>query len=151
MRIDGLPEQPKIPQANQRNAAGKARDGGARPADPVQISRDAPEISGLSELAKSAPEELASRVSEIRARMESGFYDTRAARQKIADALLSSSGLRVEVEDIGQFKAAMDKLKKVPETREEAVASARSKVPSGAFDTREALENTAQRMIEELA
>ena len=55
------------------------------------------------------------------------------------------------VDDIDQFRAALEKLAEVPDIREDAVATARSKVASGAFDTREALVNTAQRMIDEMA
>ena len=148
MRIDGLPEQPKVSQANQRNTAARPNKEGARPADSVEISRDA---SGLSQLAKAAPEDFNPRLREIRERIDSGFYDTRETREKIADAVLQSSGVRVVVDDIDQFRAAMEKMAEVPDIREDAVASARSKVESGAFDTREALVNTAQRMIDEMA
>ena len=151
MRIDGLPEQPKVSQANQRNTAARPDKEGARPADSVEISRDASELSGLSQLAKAAPEDFNPRLREIRERINSGFYDTRETREKIADAVLQSSGVRVVVDDIDQFRAAMEKMAEVPDIREDAVASARSKVESGAFDTREALVNTAQRMIDEMA
>ena len=151
MRIDGLPEQPKVSQANQRDTAARPKKEGARPADSVEISRDASELSGLSQLAKAAPEDFNPRLREIRERINSGFYDTRETREKIADAVLQSSGVRVVVDDIDQFRAAMEKMAEVPDIREDAVASARGKVESGAFDTREALVNTAQRMIDEMA
>ena len=151
MRIDGLPEQPKVSQANQRSAAARPNKECARPADSVEISRDASELSGLSQLAKTAPEEFNPRFREIRERIDSGFYDTRDAREKIADSVLESSGVRTVVDDIGQFRVALEKLAEVPDFREDAVASARGKVESGAFDTREALVNTAQRMIDEMA
>jgi hypothetical protein len=151
MRIDGLPEQPKVSQANQRNTAARPNKEGARPADSVEISRDAFELAGLTKLAKAASEDFNPRLREIRERIDSGFYDTREAREKIADAVLQSDGVRVVVDDIDQFRAALEKLAEVPDIREDAVATARSKVASGAFDTREALVNTAQRMIDEMA
>jgi hypothetical protein len=151
MRIEGLSQPPRTPQTSQRNdAAGGKKDGG-RAGDVVEISQNTQEVADLSAAAKAAPDELNPRIQEIRGRVESGFYNSREVQEQIADAMLESDGLQEVVADISQAQVAKQKLEQVPDTRPEEVDKARQRVGTGFYDSAQVRQDTAERVLDELA
>ena len=151
MRIDGLSGPPRVSQAQQREESSRARKGGARPGDVVEISRSAQDVSELSELARSTPPEPNRRVDEIKARVKSGYYDSRDVREQIADSLLQSGGMRQVVDDIAQVSVARQQLREIPDTRQDRVDVARQRMGTGFYDTADVRRETADRVLDELA
>jgi len=151
MRIDGLPSQPKVPQSQERDTAARAKKTSDRPGDVVEISQSAQDVSELSALAKSLPAETSPRIQEIRARVESGYYNSHQVREQIADSLLESDGLQEAVSDIAQFRAAKQRLTQIPDTREDRVDVARQRVGTGFYDQSQVRQDTAERILDELA
>lgn len=150
MRIDGLSHQPKVSQAQQRNAPvrGKKEDG--RAGDVVEISQGAQDVSELSALARSEAAEANPRIDEIKQRVESGYYDSRQVREQIADSLLESDGLKEVVSDIAVFRGVRQQLDEVPDVRAEKVDDARERVGSGFYDRAEVRLDTADRILDEM-
>ena len=151
MRIDGLPNQPKIQQANQRNESVRQKKPGARAGDVVEISETAQEAAELSAALKAAPEATNPRLAEVQARVQSGYYNSDEVRQQIADALLSSDGMRQVVDDVAQTRVAKEKLESVPDVREESVSQARERVASGHYDQAGVRQATADKIVDEIA
>ena len=150
MRIEGLSQPPKTQQTGQRGDGVRQKKDSGRAGDVVEISKG-PEVADLTALAKSAPEELGTRVQEIRARVQSGYYNSEEVREKIADALLESDGLQEVVSDISQVRIAKEKLAEIPDTRDEEVQQARQRVGTGFYETEQVRQDTADRMLDELA
>lgn len=151
MRIDRLSHQPKISQSQQRSAPVRSGKEGERADDVVEISRGAQEVSELSALARAESTETNPRIDEIKQRVESGYYDARQVREQIADALLDSPGMRDDVSDVAVFKGAQEALNSVPDVREDKVDQARQRVESGFYDRGEVKQDTADRILDELA
>ena len=151
MRIEGLPQPPKTSQTGQRSDVARQKKGSGRPDDVVEISRSAQEVADLGALAKAAPEELSPRIQEVRSRVQSGYYDSQDVRREIAGALLESDGLREVVGDVSQAQVARRKLAEIPDTRPEQVNQARQRVGSGFYDSEQVRQETAERILDELA
>ena len=150
MRIDGLSQQPKITQSQQRGSPVRSEKDSERPGDVVEISKSAPDVAELSAQAKAAPAENNPRIQEIRQRVQSGYYDSRQVREQIADSLLASDGMREVVSDVAQMQTAKDQLAQVPDVREDRVDETRQRVDAGFYDTRQARQDTADSMLDEL-
>ena len=150
MRIDGLSQPPKSSQTGQRNDAVRSKKDGGRAGDVVEISH-AQEVADLSAAAKATPDELNPRIQEIRGRVQSGYYNSRAVREQVADALIDSSGLQDVVADVSQAKVAREKLDQIPDTRPEEVSKARQRVGGGFYDGEQVRQDTADRILDELA
>ena len=151
MRIDGLSQQPKITQSQQRGSPVRSEKDSERPGDVVEISKSAPDVAELSAQAKAAPAENNPRIQEIRQRVQSGYYDSRQVREQIADSLLASDGMREVVSDVAQMQTAKEQLAQVPDVREDRVEATRQRVDTGFYDTRQARQDTADRILDELA
>ena len=151
MRIDGLSQQPKITQSQQRSAPVRSKKDGERPGDVVEISKSAPDVGELSAQAKATPAENNPRIQEIRQRVQSGYYESRQVREQIADSLLASDGMREVVSDVAQMQTAKEQLAQVPDVREDRVDATRQRVDAGFYDTRQARQDTADSMLDELA
>lgn len=151
MRIDGLSPQPKVSQAQERNTTDRSKKTSDRPDDVVEISRSGQDVSTLSTLAKSAPAEANPRIQEIRGRVESGYYNSRQVREQIADSLLESENLREVVSEINQVQVAKQQLSEIPDIREDRVDTARQRVGSGFYDESQVRQDTADRVLDELA
>ena len=151
MRIDGLSQQPKITQSQQRGSPVRSKKDSERPGDVVEISKSAPDVAELSAQAKAAPAENNPRIQEIRQRVQSGYYDSRQVREQIADSLLASEGMREVVSDVAQMQTAKEQLAQVPDVREDRVEATRQRVDTGFYDTRQARQDTADRILDELA
>ena len=151
MRIDGLSQQPKITQSQQRSSPARSKKDSERPGDVVEISKSAPDVAELSAQAKATPAENNPRIQEIRQRVQSGYYDSRQVREQIADSLLASDGMREVVSDVARMQTAKDQLAQVPEVREDRVDETRQRVDAGFYDTRQARQDTADSMLDELA
>ena len=151
MRIEGLSPQPKVSQAQQRSPAVRSKKDSGRAGDVVEISKSAQEVSELSTQAKATSVDNSARIQEIRAKVESGYYDSRQVREQIADSLLESGGMREVVDDIAQVQVAKEELKQVPDTREDRVDQARGRVGSGFYDSPQVREETADGILDELA
>ncbi len=151
MRIDGLSQQPKITQSQQRNTPVRSKKDGERPGDVVEISSSAPDVAELSAQAKATPAENNPRIQEIRQRVQSGYYDSRQVREQIADSLLATDGMQEMVSDIAQVQMAKEQLAQVPDIREDRVDATRQRVDSGFYDTRQAQLDTADSILNELA
>ena len=151
MRIDGLSQQPKITQSQQRSSPARSKKDSERPGDVVEISKSAPDVAELSAQAKATPAENNPRIQEIRQRVQSGYYDSRQVREQIADSLLASDGMREVVSDVARMQTAKDQLAQVPDVREDRVDETRQRVDAGFYDTRQARQDTADSMLDELA
>ncbi|MGB0372679.1 MAG: flagellar biosynthesis anti-sigma factor FlgM [Opitutales bacterium] len=58
------------------------------------------------------------------------------------------SGLRVS--DLERIQSYVDKLKDMPDVREEKVAAAKAKLEAGDYDTQPVIDTVARRMMEEI-
>ena len=105
----------------------------------------------LTAAAKAAPEQTNPRISEIKARVQSGYYNSDEVKQQVADALLKSDGMRTAVDDIAQVQVAKQKMDSVPDTRPDAVDQARQRVDEGFYDQPEVRRGTVDKIIDELA
>ena len=151
MRIEGLSQPPKTQQTGQRGDGVRQKKESGRAGDVVEISKGPQEVADLAAAAKAAPEELGTRVQEIRARVQSGYYNSQEVREQIADALLESDGLEEVVSDISQVRVAKEKLGQIPDTRDAEVQQARQRVGTGFYETEQVRQETAERMLDELA
>ena len=151
MRIDGLPSLPNVRQAEQRNEAVRQKKPGVKAGDTVEISAPVRETAELQAAAKAAPAEPNPRISEIKARVQSGYYNSDEVKQQIADALLQSDGMRQAVDEAAQMQVAKQKMPDVPDTRPEAVDQARQRVDEGYYDRPEVLRGTVDKIVDELA
>ena len=151
MRIEGLSQPPKTSQASQRSDVARAKKDSGRASDVVDISKNAQEVADLSAAAKVSPGELNPRIQEIRGRVESGYYNSPEVQEQIANAMLDADSLREIVAEITQVKVAKQELEKIPDTRPEEVAKARQRVGSGFYDSGQVRQDTADRVLDELA
>jgi len=151
MRIDGLPNLPNLQQTNQRNEAVRQKKPGVKAGDSVEISSAAQESADLAAALKAAPEQANPRIDEIKARVQSGYYNSDEVKQQIADALLKSDGMRQAVDDVAQVQVARSRMASVPDTRAERVDQARQRVGEGYYDRPEVRRGTVDKIIDELA
>jgi len=149
MRIGGLPQQPKVSQAQPRSSAPRTTGSTDESRDVVEISPQS--VADLTALAKSTPADSTTRLQDIRARIHSGEYDTPETRRRIADAVLSSPSMDGVLQDVAQAQVARQGLQNVPDVRESSVAQARERVESGYYDSPEVRQATASRILDELA
>ena len=150
MRIDGLSQPPRTSQTSQRGDAARGKKESGRAGDVVEISH-AQEVADLSAAAKAAPDELNPRIQEVRDRVKSGHYNSREVQERVADALIDSSGLRDVVSEAAQVQVARQKLEEIPDIRAEEVDRARSRVGTGFYDAAKVQQDTADRVLDELA
>lgn len=148
MRIDGVPPSPKAAQSNPRGDAARAKKAGTGGGDVVEISKDIQEAADLAAKAK-ATADANPRLNEIKSRVQSGFYNTREAQEKIADGLLKSNAMQEVVSDMTALQATKEKLAKTPDVRQEKVSQARQRVASKFFDTQQVRQQTADNMLDE--
>ena len=151
MRIDGLSPQPKLTPAEQRNAPARSRKEGARATDQVEITRGAPDVSELAAQAKAAAADANPRLGEIRERVQSGYYDSREVREQVADSLLGSDSMREAVSHALHARVAKRAMADVPDVRQDRVVEARERAGSGFYDTQQTRQETADRILDELA
>ena len=151
MRIEGLTSQPKVSQTQQRHAAVRTKKGSEQSSDVAGISQSAQNVSELGAQAKAAPTGNEVRIQEVRARVQSGYYNSRQVREEIADSLLSSGGMQEVVSDIAETQVAKQQLAQVPDTRAERVDEARERVDSGFYDRPQIRQDTADRILDEMA
>ncbi len=152
MRIDGLSQQPKTPQSGKRADAAQAKKAPARAGDVVEISTDTQGVADLAAKAKVASEDAnASRLEEVRARVQSGFYHTPETRKQIAGALLQSGGFKEVAADLAQARGVRQQVNQVPEVRKAEVERARQRVSSGFYQDSEVRQATAERVVDQLA
>lgn len=152
MRIDGLSQQPKTPQSGKRGDAAQAKQAPARAGDVVEISTDAKGVADLAAKARVAAEDAnASRLAEVRARVQSGFYHTPETRKQIAGALLQSGGFKEVAADLAQARGVRQQVNQVPEIRKAEVERARQRVSSGFYQDPEVRQATAERVVDQLA
>ena len=151
MRIDGVPNQPKVTQTNQRGDTARAKKaGGGGGADVVEISQSAQDVAELSEAVKSAPDELNPRIGEIRAKVQSGHYNQRAVIEEVAGSVMESSNMRAVVSEVTEVRSAQRALVDVPEVRADVVRDAQQKVAAKFYDQPEIREGTAQSFLDEM-
>ena len=149
--IDPLSHQPRVSKTNQQNAVARPKKEGAQPSDSVEISQGAQNVAELADLAESTPAQSKANLDEIRERVQSGFYNTREALENVANAMVDSDGLQDTVAEIAQFQSAKQQLDQVPDVRPDAVERARELAGNGFYNQREALEGTADGLINEIA
>ncbi len=151
MRIDGLPNQPKVTQTNQRGDAARAKKAGAgRGSDSVEISQSAQDASELAEAAKTVPDGLNPRIGEIKAKVQSGHYNQREVIEEVAGSVMESSGMREVVGEIAEVRSAQRSLAEVPDTRADVVRDAQQKVAAKFYDEPEVRQGTAQNFLDEM-
>ncbi len=148
--IDRLSHQLKTSQAKQQSAAVRPKKEGVSLGDTVEISRNAKSVSDLSDLAESAPVQSNADLDQIREKVRSGFYNTSEALGNVADAMIESEGLQDTVAEIAQFQAVKDQLSQVPDVRAEEVERTKQLSDRGFYNQRQALEGTADGIINEI-
>ncbi|MDP6701152.1 MAG: hypothetical protein QGH25_16000 [Candidatus Latescibacteria bacterium] len=149
--IDPLSHQPKVSKTNQQNAVARPKKEGGQPSDSVEIYQGAQNVAELANLAESTPALAKANLDEIRERVQSGFYNTQEALENVANAMVDSDGLQDTVSEIAQFQSAKQQLDQVPDVRADAVERARELAGNGFYNQREALEGTADGLINEIA
>ena len=149
--IDPLSHQPRVSKTNQQNAVARPKKEGAQPSDSVEIAQGAQNVAELAALAESTPVQSKANLDEIRERVQSGFYNTREALENVANAMADSDGLQDTVAEIAQFQRAKQQLDQVPDVRPDAVERARELAGNGFYNQREALQGTADGLINEIA
>jgi len=149
--IDPLSHQPRVSKTNQQNAVARPNKEGSQSSDSVEISQGAQNVAELADLVESAPAQSKANLEQIRERVQSGFYNTQEALEAVADAIVDSDGLRDTVAEIAQFKSAKQQLDQVPDVRADAVERARELAGNGFYNQRDALEGTADGLINEIA
>ncbi|MEE3259907.1 MAG: hypothetical protein VX293_11915 [Candidatus Latescibacterota bacterium] len=148
--IDPLSHQPKVSQTKQHSVAERPKKEGTQASDTVEILQGAQSVSELTELAESIPVQSKANLDEIREKVQSGFYNTRGVLENVASAMIESDGLQEIVSEIAQFQTAKGQLSEVPDVRAEEVERTRELARSGFYNQREALEGTADGMINEI-
>ena len=149
--IDPLSHQPRVSKTNQQNAVARSNKEGSQSSDSVEISQGAQNVAELADLAESTPAQSKANLDEIRERVQSGVYNTQEALANVANAMIDADGLQDTVAEIAQFQSAKQQLDQVPDVRPDAVERARELVGNGFYDQREALEGTADGLINEIA
>lgn len=151
MRIDGLPNQPKVTQTNQRGDAARAKKAGAgQGSDSVEISQRAQDVSELAEAAKTVPDGLNPRIGEIKAKVQSGHYNQREVIEEVAGSVMESSGMREVVGQIAEVRSAQRSLADVPDTRADVVRDAQQKVAAKFYDEPDVRLGTAENFLDEM-
>ena len=151
MRIDGVPNSPKVTQTNQRGDAARAKKSAAgRSGDTVEISH-AKEAADLAQTAKTAPDELNPRIGEIRAKVQSGHYNQREVIEEVAGSVLESGNMRDVATEISETRSAQRSLADVPDTRADAVRDAQQKVAQNFYDQPQVRQEPAQGFLDEMA
>ena len=72
-------------------------------------------------------------------------------RIHVQGSLLSSGGMQEVVSDIAETQVAKQQLANVPDTRAERVDEARERVDSGFYDRPQIRQDTADRILDEMA
>jgi len=151
MRIDGLPNQPKVTQTNQRGGAARAKNAGAgRGSDSVEISQSVQAAAELTEAAKTVPDGLNPRIGEIKAKVQSGHYNQRAVIEEVAGSVMESSGVREVVGEIAEVRSAQRSMANVPDTRADVVRDAQQKVAAKFYDEPDVRLGTAENFLDEM-
>ena len=148
--MDRLSHQLKSSQAKQQSVAPKPKKEGISPGDTVEISQSAKSVSDLRELAESAPVQSNADLDQIREKVRSGFYNTSEALGNVADAMVEFEALQDTVAEIAQFQALKDQLSQVPDVRAEEVERTKQLSDRGFYNQRQALEGTADGIINEI-
>jgi hypothetical protein len=152
MRIDGLSQQPKTPQSGKRGETAPARRAPDRAGDVVEISTGTQGLADLAAKARVAIDETsASRLEDVRARVQSGYYNSPETRKQIAGALLQSGGFKEIAADLAQAKGITKQAKNVPEVRKAEVERARQRVSSGFYQDPQVRQATAERVVDQMA
>lgn len=152
MRIDGLPQQPKTSQSGKRGEVAQAKKAPARAGDVVEISTSTQGVADLAAKAKAAVDAGSdARLEEVRARVQSGYYNAPETRKQIAGALLQSGGFKEVAADLAQARGVSQQVKNTPEVRKAEVERARQRVSSGFYQDPEVRQATADRIVDQLA
>ena len=149
--IDPLSHQPRVSKTSQQSAVARPKKEGAQPSDSVEISQGAQNVAELADLAESTPAQSKANLDEIRERVQSGFYNTQEALENVANAMVDSDGLQDTVAEIAQFQSAKQQLDQGPDVRPDAVERALVVKTIPRQLPREALEGTADGLINEIA
>ncbi|MBI2504125.1 MAG: hypothetical protein HYW07_12950 [Candidatus Latescibacteria bacterium] len=152
MRIDGLSQQPKTPQSGKRGDTAPAKKAPARAGDVVEISSGTQGVADLAAKAKvAAAEGRVSRLEEVRARVQSGYYNAPETRKQVAGALLQSGGFKEVAADLAQARGVRQQVRQVPEIRKAEVERARQRVNTGFYQETQVRQATAERVVDQLA
>ena len=150
MRIEGLSHTTKVSQSNTRSDSARAK----KPAsgdDVVELSQDAKEVSNLAAKITGAEETgMSPRIQEVRAKIDSGFFNSREGLEAVADAMQNADPITDVVSEIATVQTAKRQLEDVPEVRPEKVQEARDKIEQSFFFSREVEEQTAGNLLDEM-
>ena len=149
--IDPLSHQPKVSKTSQQNVVASPNKEGAQQSDSVEISQGAHNVSELVGLAESISAQSKANLDEIRERVQAGYYNTREALENVANAMIDSEGLQDTISEISQFQSTKQQLDRVPDVRSDEVERTRKLAANGFYNQREALEGTADGLINEIA
>ena len=149
MRIDpNLP--PKSPQGNQRADGARLKKPTGSEDDLVEISQGAQDVGTLADVVKGRDIDSSRRVSEVRSKVESGYYDSASGRREIAEALLRSDKMRELAEEVDVAKIVRERIEQLPDVRADRVSEVKSRLREGHYESREVIEETAQRILDQM-
>lgn len=150
MRIEGLSHTPRVSQINTRNDTTHAK----KPAegnDVVELSKDAQEVSDLTaKIIGSNETGMSLRLQEIRAKVATGFFNTREGLEAIAEALEEAEPIADVVGEIETVKLAKRQLEDLPEVRPEKVQEAKQKVEQNLYFEPQVEADTAENILNEM-
>ena len=157
MRIENISQGVKVTQPNQRNSGAKEKGATARSRDLVEISDEAKALNSRNAAdvteTNSTAEAVATRrdkLAKVVDRINSGFYESRVVRKKIADALFNKGGVANVVRDIVRVNKLHQTLDAVPDVRQEKVLDAQHKVSTDFYDSYEVRLSTAGTILDEM-
>lgn len=150
MRIEGLSHTPKVSQINARNDTTRAKKP-AEGGDVVELSQDAQEVSDLTaKITGSNETGMSPRLQEIRAKIATGFFNTREGLEAIAEALEEADPIADVVGEIETVKLAKRQLEELPDVRPEKVQDAKQKVEQNFYFEPQAEADTAENILNEM-
>ena len=150
MRIENLQPNLGPNRLEKQKLDSKKAQAKKQPADRAEISKEAQDLlaNGSKEVVKTEAKteistQTAQRLSTIREKIESGFYDRAEVRDQIASAIIESPAL-------GEITSSTKLEREAEYIREEAVEKARENVRQGVYEQPEVIRETANRILDAL-
>ena len=150
MRIENLQPNLGPNRLEKQKLDSKKAETKKQSADRAEISKEAQDLlaNGSKEVVKAEAKteisaQTAQRLSTIRVKIESGYYDRAEVRDQIASAIIESPAL-------GEITSSTKLEREAEYIREEAVEEARENVRQGVYEQPEVIRETANRILDAL-
>ena len=150
MRIENLQPNLGPKKLEKQKLDSKKTEPKKQPADRAEISKEAQNLlaNGSREVVQAeakieTPAQTSQRLSAIREKIESGYYNRAEVREQIADAIIESPAL-------GEISGSTKLEREAEYIREEVVEEARENVRQGVYEQPEVIRETANRILDSL-